>query len=299
MIAWETEGVWVQEFFFKHNLSRFAAPMEGHGGGFYLTLLFVMFGLMPGSLLIIGSFKSLIAYSQVPTLVKISLLFSFLTIVFFMISGTKLPNYTAPVYPFMAIIIGWLLKDVDSWERVKWPGIGGLLLLLTLPFLVYLGLTNEKEYVEQAYVGWYFLLGSFIGLVSLFFYFRGEWKEYWLTVCLGFVSNSLIFLFLAFPVLDKQNPVLASQVSTYRELDFYHFKAFNPSYVFAVQKEIKSLEHIGSSQVAGGIVILRKNNLKEFEELGYPYEVIFEGRDLFENPITVLVKIKAIPKITQ
>ena len=41
-----------------------------------------------------------------------------------------------------------------------------------------------------------------------------------------------------------------------------------------------------------GIVILRKRNLDEFKELGYSYELIFEGRDLFESPTTVLLRIR-------
>ncbi|WP_192346794.1 glycosyltransferase family 39 protein [Algoriphagus sp. Y33] len=292
LIAWKTDGVWVQEFFFKHNLSRFSAPMEGHGGGFYLTLLYVLLGMMPGSLVIVSSFRSLVVYSSVPDLVKISLIFSFLTICFFMISGTKLPNYTAPSYPFLAIVIGWLLRDGKEWERVKWPGLVGVIFLCVLPFGIYFGLKANMEYAESAYVGLYFFTGSLIGIGSVFFWFKERWVLHWVVLCLGFVSVSLMFLYLAFPVLDRKNPVISSGVEQFRELDFYHFKEFNPSFAFTLQKEIKELgsKHVG--QVSEGIVILRKRNLDEFKELGYSYELIFEGRDLFESPTTVLLRIR-------
>lgn len=292
LIAWKTDGVWVQEFFFKHNLGRFSAPMEGHGGGFYMTLLFVLVGMMPGSLVLVASFRSLVKYSGVPTLVKMSLLFSCLTIGFFMLSGTKLPNYTAPSYPFLAILIGWLLREESSWRKVKWPGFVGLIFLFALPAGIYYGLKAESEYADSAFVGAYFLIGSVIGLVSLVFWFRGKWGLHWATLCMGFVSVSLTFLFLAFPVLDRRNPVVASGVAGFKELDFYHFKEFNPSFAFVVQKEIKDLRTQDSGEVSDGVVILRKKNLDEFSELGFSYEVIFEGRDLFESPTTVLLRLK-------
>ncbi|MDR7130376.1 hypothetical protein J2X69_002726 [Algoriphagus sp. 4150] len=299
LIAWKTDGVWIQEFFFKHNLSRFSAPMEGHGGEFYLTLVFVLLGMMPGSLIIVSSFKSLISYSGIPDLVKISLLFSCLTIAFFMISGTKLPNYTAPVYPFLAIIIGWLLRQSGEWKRVRWAGLAGVVFLIVLPFGIYFGLKAEKEYAENAYVGLYFLTGSLIGIGSVFFWFREKWMLHWATLCLGFISVSLVFLYLAFPVLDRRNPVTASGVEQFREVDFYHFREFNPSFAFALQKEIKELGGMHVGKVNEGIVILRKKNLEEFKELGFSYELIFEGRDLFESPTTVLLQIKQDQNYTQ
>ncbi|WP_057939876.1 ArnT family glycosyltransferase [Algoriphagus resistens] len=294
LIAWKTDGVWIQEFLFKHNLNRFAAPMEGHGGGFYLTFMFVVVGMVPGSLLIITSFKSLIAYSHIPTLVKISLLFSCLTIVFFMLSGTKLPNYTAPVYPFLAIIIGWLLRQSTEWSRIKWPGLLALILLFLLPIGVYFGLTSEKDYAVYSYISYYFAPGSVVALVSGFYWFRRRWMLHWCILCIGFILVSLSFLYLAFPELDRRTPVIASNVKGFKDSEFYYFRQFNPSFAFALKKEIKDLENLPTTSTEG-IVILRKSNLDEFEKLGFYYETIFEGRDLFETPTTVLLVLKPDP----
>lgn len=291
LVAWKTDGLWVQEFFFKHNVSRFASPMEGHGGGFYLTLVYVLVGMMPGSLVLLASWKSLLSYASAPTLVKVSLLFSSLTIVFFMLSGTKLPNYTAPAYPFIAIMIGWLVTQEGAWKQVKWAGLVAVLVLFILPAAVYFGLKADPTYSGSAFVGWYFLVSSGIGVVSLYYWFLGRWRIHWVSLCLGFIAVSLTFLLWAFPVLDKENPVLASGISELKELNFYYFGEFNPSFVFALQKQILDLKRL-DNVLSDGLVILRKRNLEEFSKLGHEYEVIFEGRDLFENPTTVLLRIK-------
>ncbi|WPR74316.1 glycosyltransferase family 39 protein [Algoriphagus sp. NG3] len=291
LIAWKTDGVWVQEFFFKHNVSRFASPMEGHGGGFHLTLLFVLVGMMPGSMVLVASWRSVLTYANAPTLVKISLIFSALTIMFFMLSGTKLPNYTAPAYPFLAIMIGWVIARPGGWKQVRWGGLISLLVLISLPIAVYFGLRGDATYSDSAYAGWYFLVGSGIGIVSLYYWFLGRWRSHYVSLCIGFLTVSLIFLIWAFPVLDNRNPVIASEASELSELDFYHFGEFNPSFVFLVKKTIVDLQKL-DDKPKEGIVILRKGNMEEFVKLGYSYDVIFEGRDLFEKPTTVLLRIK-------
>ena len=41
----ETKGLWLREFWTKHNSSRMLATMEGHGGAFYYYLLVLLPGL--------------------------------------------------------------------------------------------------------------------------------------------------------------------------------------------------------------------------------------------------------------
>ncbi|HEY0895687.1 MAG TPA: glycosyltransferase family 39 protein, partial [Sphingobacteriaceae bacterium] len=42
-----TDGAWLREFFFEHNLGRYSDTMEGHGGFFLLPFLMVIIGLLP------------------------------------------------------------------------------------------------------------------------------------------------------------------------------------------------------------------------------------------------------------
>ncbi|NPA54483.1 MAG: glycosyltransferase family 39 protein [Aquificae bacterium] len=56
-VGLKTDWIWVKEFIFKHNLHRFSEPMEGHGGIFLLTFIYVFFGMLPFSIFIFQSIK--------------------------------------------------------------------------------------------------------------------------------------------------------------------------------------------------------------------------------------------------
>src|SRR5207245_714174 len=48
-VGTETKGEFLREFFGKHNVSRFGATMENHGGPFYYYALVLLVGLAPWS----------------------------------------------------------------------------------------------------------------------------------------------------------------------------------------------------------------------------------------------------------
>ena len=47
LVGQATSGEWLEGFFFTHNMQRFSSAMEGHGGGFWVTWLFVIGGMLP------------------------------------------------------------------------------------------------------------------------------------------------------------------------------------------------------------------------------------------------------------
>ena len=50
-------------------------------------------------------------------------------VIFFAFSSTKLPNYTTPSYPLIAIITGIYLSQVkDQWLSISWNKLGLLLM---------------------------------------------------------------------------------------------------------------------------------------------------------------------------
>src|SRR6185503_1937596 len=75
-------------------------------------------------------------------------------IVFFSISGTKLPNYPMPCYPFVAILLGYFInKVITGQNQVRqyplWLLLGLNVLLLTAAWI---GLGLEKA--TQPFRGW-------------------------------------------------------------------------------------------------------------------------------------------------
>lgn len=133
-VAWQTDGDWLAGFLGQHNVRRFLNPLEGHHGSlvYYVPALWI--GLFPWSIFLLPSLL------QVPARVRrdpawTAWLFlacwASVWIVFFTLSGTKLPSYVAPAYPALAVLIGawvdgWLSapRQVPRWALVgAWLGL--------------------------------------------------------------------------------------------------------------------------------------------------------------------------------
>jgi 4-amino-4-deoxy-L-arabinose transferase-like glycosyltransferase len=57
MVDRATGGAWTQGFFIDNNINRFSAPMEGHGGPFFLVAVFILLGLLPTSVFVTEPFR--------------------------------------------------------------------------------------------------------------------------------------------------------------------------------------------------------------------------------------------------
>lgn len=116
LVGLETKTDFLKGFFLTHNVGRYLRPMESHGGPVYYYLLVLALGLAPWS-----AFLGLTTWYAVRSTddegaSDRSLAVRFLAcwigvyLVFFSLSGTKLPNYILPIYPPLAILTGWFLQ---------------------------------------------------------------------------------------------------------------------------------------------------------------------------------------------
>jgi 4-amino-4-deoxy-L-arabinose transferase-like glycosyltransferase len=127
-VGWYTLwSIWLDE-----TLGRSAAPKEGHWGppGYHLVLLAVLF--WPGSLMTLDALKRAARVAVYPgrgglierwksrSVDDHAALFLLSWIVpawlVFELIGTKLPHYTLPLYPPLALLTGWAV--VDTADRV-------------------------------------------------------------------------------------------------------------------------------------------------------------------------------------
>ena len=128
-----TDGAWLREFLFVHNLGRFAAPMEGHSGSplFYYPLV-ILVGLFPWSMASALIGWRAVSAVRTPSAATpgIRLVAAWLAawIVPFSLAGTKLPGYVWPAYPALACAAGLFVADwirsadrsTDRWMRWAW-----------------------------------------------------------------------------------------------------------------------------------------------------------------------------------
>ena len=142
-------------FFWEHNIQRFLAPgMHVRGIWFYGPVLAVL--LLPGSLLAVSALRFLASGDEAAARLRSSelgfhLLAGGWCVLFFTLSACKLPTYILPAFPFLALVLGYVLAH-SRWNSSRLPGgiaavsFAAILLrpLLRLALVRRLSLANES-----------------------------------------------------------------------------------------------------------------------------------------------------------
>jgi hypothetical protein len=124
-------------FLWHHNVVRFLAPFDHlRPIWFYAPILLV--GLLPGTLFVLGFFRFLFSGKQAcstrrcPAL-GFTLLAGGWCVLFFSLSGAKLPTYVMPAFPPLALAFGYYLT-ASRWQTRLLPTLvaGGAFVLLFL-----------------------------------------------------------------------------------------------------------------------------------------------------------------------
>lgn len=294
-----TDGAWTEDFFFKHNFSRYSEAMEGHEGLFLLTLGFV-FGL--GMLTYLPFvFQSLrhAFFNRRNDALLYCLLSVAVIVIFFASSSTKLPNYTVPSYPLIAVLLGAYLSQLGSnWFNGLGNRIGFVLysiLLIGFPVGIYFGIAGDKTIAHLTDLSFYFIVLSLAGIAMLYFGLLKRNVEMVIrTNISAWLVTIILFFYLIFPQVDAQNPVrkILPQLDTTAHIISY--QRINPAFVFELEREITRYVDLSEIQRVmlqheKGYVISRTDYRNELEEIpGLIYEA--EARDLFENPTSLVMK---------
>ncbi|MEM9991387.1 MAG: hypothetical protein AAF738_06450 [Bacteroidota bacterium] len=286
-----TDGEWTNEFFFKQNLSRFSSPMEGHGGSFWLTWLFVLLGLFPFGVFLPQSLHWSWKLRQQPFL-KLCLIAASVIVGFFTLSSTKLPNYTVPAYPFLSVVLGYFLytciQETSFFQRYRlnWSLSLGLFISFILLIGGYFALQDYPLTKNIAAATWVFLplvLGFTIGL------FQQKW---WIqSIASGTLCSSLLIFYILLPKIMHQNPVEHSKELLANRI-IIAYQRFNPAYAFQMQRHIPVAEDISSLKVfleehpESCIVTVAKYGQ---ELLPLQLDTLFIEQDLFEGTTTLIL----------
>ena len=295
-VGLKTNWVWLQDFIFKHNISRFSSPMEGHGGLFILTFLFVFFGLLPFSVFVFQSFIKVWKDKYKDVLVYLALVV-IVYVGFFSISGTKLPNYTTPVYPSMAVILGYffanLTKENIKVFRLNWSVLVFIAISIFISIGVYIALKNEKVLSDISYVGFIFLLWTLGGILA--YIFLSNKRIYLLFSSLSLLSIVVIvlFFFYAFVKIDKRNPVVVMLPLIDKEKPIAYYRGFNPAFAFYLGTPIPKLKTVEDvknflNKNERVYILTRKKYLKDLKNIKN-LKVISIRKDLFEKTTSVLI----------
>ena len=133
-VSLRTDGAWLNGFFFIHNVGRFVAPMERHGGSVLLHPLAMLVGFYPWScflpLAIVVTVWRVWKHADAPACrhaLGLALLWIAVWVGGFSASATKLPNYVLPAYPAAALLVaaaGVAAAQRGIWAHPAWMAAG-------------------------------------------------------------------------------------------------------------------------------------------------------------------------------
>lgn len=299
LVSLKTNGEWIREFFFYHNVGRYTSSMEGHGAIFLITPLMVMVGLLPFSIFIIQSFRSAWQERKENHLLLYSMVITLTVVVFFSFSKTKLPNYTVPAYPFLAILFShYLARLHESLKRYQKISIITLIIycviMIIIPLGLYYVLRTDPELSPLDHLAYYFFILPLGGLTGLFFTIINNFKGMLISLSLSWILIILLFFYVIFPQIDQKNPVAKTIGSIDKNLPVAAYKIYNPAFSFYIPKtftelntKIELADYIKNNQ---GYIITRKSLANEINDVAQLTK-IREAKDIFEIPTTVIYQI--------
>ena len=292
-----TNGEWTKGFFIDNNVNRFSDPQEGHGGFFLLTLIFVIIGLLPFISFAGEAVKQRRKFFN-NSLVKFSAIVTAVFLFFFSMASTKLPNYAMPCYPFAAVVLGSFIASLLNKEITskKYPYYILLAFTLIVPVAGYFAIAQEAEAKDVNWLALFLLVTPFIFIGSVFI--KTNWNKKIKIIFISYCIFNIIGLQYVYPLLYKQNPVAKTIDLVKQYPNIYCYNIFNPGYRFYLDKNIPRTSKVATlkhwlDSTGNAIVITRTGYLDSLK--GLPLQEIARHHDIFELPITVILKNNATP----
>ena len=199
----------INTFLGFHNVTRFTTPEHASRVTFWYYFPVVILGLFPWTGLLLQSVKASISDSRIDDmrlLIFMHVWWAFVFI-FFTICKTKLVSYILPMFPALAIIIGWNISRMMQKMRhnttfYHWIiGSGIMFLLLGAGWII-----GGQQLPELAFGGAVLgVLTILLGAAAVFtlWYYRDIQLAAWIHVMIGAVTMCVAFAFLLPVVADR------------------------------------------------------------------------------------------------
>lgn len=291
-----TDGEWTKGFFLDHNINRFVDTKEGHGGVYFLSILFFILGMFPvisfsGAFFGKGELIKRIKKRLLPPLVEYSLLVVAVWLLFFSFSGTQLPNYIMPCYPFAAVVIGYMVKELfnKGYSR-RYPYYIVAFVAILISIGGYFGTMSRVEIDDVRWMLLTLAIPPVLLLIYLVVKRRSQVHDF-VALFVFYSLFNIIGLHSVYPGLYSVNPVANTVGSILDSPKVISYRRFNPGYNFYLKDNIKVYDSIDSvagivKRTPGTVVISRIEYSDSLEMAGL--RVVAAHRDIFENPTTII-----------
>ncbi|HJS00427.1 MAG TPA: glycosyltransferase family 39 protein [Flavobacterium sp.] len=233
-----TKGEWTKGFFVVNNLERFSGAMQGHGGPFIVTWAYVLLGLFPFSLFLPQAINKALKLNK-NSIVCFSLIIGIVFILFFSLSATKLPNYTMPCYPFLAILLGHYFENnwftlTKGWNKISVFTI--VILAVLLPFVIYFGLPFDPNLASKNSLGLWLIPTAIGSLVGVFYLLNGKFTYWFNFTGASFLLLAIVLFGIIYPSLNKINPVNIVNNHIGKKAEIVVYKRMDAAFPFNYQR---------------------------------------------------------------
>lgn len=220
-LMYQVHGMeFINTFLGFHNLTRFTTPEHPTRVLWWYYFPVIILGLFPWTGLLLQSIKASITDSRSDDLEKMLFvnIWWLFVLIFFTISQTKLVSYILPMFPALAIVIGWNIARMQKENYgIRWSwifGSGIMFLLLTAGWVI-----GGQQLPEVAFGG--IVLGSVtfilgVSIVWALWRYRDINFSAWLHVVTGVLTMVIAFSFLL--------PMVANRFSVKEIVRVYHTK---------------------------------------------------------------------------
>jgi 4-amino-4-deoxy-L-arabinose transferase-like glycosyltransferase len=274
MVTIQTRGAFAKGFFLTNNLNRFMAPMEDHRGPIWYHALVLLAGFAPWSIFLAPTIWHAIRDSRRcgpadrllntqemrrPAAARFLICWCAVYLFFFSLSATKLPNYTLPMYPALAILTADFL---NRWRRreIQPPRWAMAYCLAWLPIIgvatiAGFGIASGRWQVADARIPKFPLLGGWIwlgwipivgGAAAAIFASMNRRTKAVISLCslsVAFVVGIIGFAAIGVDAAKAPRSLTSAAGTMRRDRDIRlaSYQYTQPSLVFYNQREIRPL----------------------------------------------------------
>ncbi|MDO4178619.1 MAG: glycosyltransferase family 39 protein [Phascolarctobacterium sp.] len=215
----------IDTFLGFHNVTRFTTPEHANRVTFWYYIPVVILGLFPWTGLFVLSIRSSIGESRVDDMRNLIFLHIWWAFVFlfFTVCKTKLVSYILPMFPAMAMVIGWYIAWVESktrYNKVLWSwifGSGIMYLLLGAGWIVGAKFLSEVS-ASLIILGIVTLILGAAVIIAIYYYKDVQLASF-IHVATGIVTMVVAFTFVL--------PVLADRFSMKTIAAFYKQECYS------------------------------------------------------------------------
>ncbi len=285
-----TNWEWPKYFFFTHNIDRYVNTFEGHSGFPFDVVVIAIAALLPSSVMMPQAVVLAVKNRKENQFFPFALSICIAVLGFFFFSKTLLPSYPAPCIPFLAVLLGYYIQQQStSNTAMKISAIVALIICLAMPAVAYVALGQDTLLSPLANRWVLFIVAPVGAIIALYFVVRDNVTKAFYAWTGSFMILLLLVFTWLFPQVDAQNPVAKSKEILNGELAYY--KRINSAFVFNNKRPIPKLETPEEvdefvRKHPDAMIISTKSDWEEIPDGNW--KVIFECKDLFENPVSII-----------